>query len=34
MSTLLAFICFRERLSRQKALGLVVGVIAVALLNR
>lgn len=34
MSTLLAFICFRERLSRQKALGLVVGIIAVALLNR
>jgi len=34
VSTLLAFVCFRERLSRQKALGLVVGVLAVALLNR
>ncbi len=34
VSTLLAFICFRESLSRQKALGLAVGFIAVALLNR
>jgi drug/metabolite transporter (DMT)-like permease len=34
VSTLLAFVCFRERLSRQKALGLAVGVAAVALLNR
>jgi len=34
VSTLLAFICFRERLSRRKALGLAVGILAVALLNR
>lgn len=34
VSTLLAFVCFRERLSRQKSLGLAVGLIAVALLNR
>lgn len=34
VSTVLAFICFRERLSRQKALGLAVGLVAVALLNR
>jgi drug/metabolite transporter (DMT)-like permease len=34
VSTLLAFICFRERLSRQKMLGLAVGLAAVALLNR
>jgi len=34
VSTVLAFICFRERLSRQKALGLGFGVLAVALLNR
>jgi drug/metabolite transporter (DMT)-like permease len=34
VATLLAFICFRERLSRQKLLGLGVGLVAVALLNR
>jgi len=34
VSTVLAFVCFRERLSRQKALGLVVGLVAVVLLNR
>lgn len=34
VSTVLAFVCFRERLSRQKALGLAVGLVAVALLNR
>ncbi|HEX6769434.1 MAG TPA: DMT family transporter [Candidatus Binatia bacterium] len=34
VSTLLAFLFFRERLSRQKALGLGIGVLAVALLNR
>jgi len=34
VSTVLAFFCFRERLSPQKALGLLVGLIAVALLNR
>jgi drug/metabolite transporter (DMT)-like permease len=34
VSTVLAFICFRERLSRQKIIGLLVGVLAVALLNR
>jgi drug/metabolite transporter (DMT)-like permease len=34
VSTLFAFICFRESLSRQKALGLAVGFVAVALLNR
>ncbi|MGZ8533399.1 MAG: hypothetical protein ACXWYM_22770 [Candidatus Binatia bacterium] len=34
VSTVLAFLCFRERLSRQKALGLGVGLVAVALLNR
>lgn len=34
VSTVLAFICFRERLSRQKLLGLAVGLVAVALLNR
>ena len=34
VSTLLAFLCFRERLSLQKTLGLAVGVVAVALLNR
>ena len=34
MSTMLAFICFRERLSRQKIVGLLVGLVAVALLNR
>ena len=34
VSTVLAFVFFRERLSRQKMLGLVVGLVAVALLNR
>ena len=34
VSTVLAFFCFRERLSRQKILGLAVGLVAVALLNR
>jgi drug/metabolite transporter (DMT)-like permease len=34
VSTVLAFICFRERLSRQKLIGLAVGLVAVALLNR
>jgi drug/metabolite transporter (DMT)-like permease len=34
VATLLAFIFFRERLSRQKMLGLGVGLMAVALLNR
>jgi len=34
VSTVLAFLCFRERLSRQKALGVGVGLAAVALLNR
>lgn len=34
VSTLLAFVCFRERLSRQKSLGLAIGLMAVALLNR
>jgi drug/metabolite transporter (DMT)-like permease len=34
VSTLLALICFREKLSRQKSIGLTVGVVAVALLNR
>jgi drug/metabolite transporter (DMT)-like permease len=34
VSTLLAFVCFSERLSRQKILGLLVGLLAVALLNR
>jgi len=34
VSTVLAFVCFRERLSKQKSLGLAVGVVAVALLNR
>jgi drug/metabolite transporter (DMT)-like permease len=34
VSMLLAFICFGESLSRQKALGLAVGFVAVALLNR
>ena len=33
VSTVLAFIYFRERLSRQKLLGLAVGLVAVALLN-
>jgi drug/metabolite transporter (DMT)-like permease len=34
VSTVLAFVCFGELLSRQKILGLLVGVVAVALLNR
>jgi len=34
VSTVLAFLCFRERLSKQKSLGLAFGVVAVALLNR
>ena len=34
VSTVLAFVCFRERLSKQKALGLAIGVAAVALLNQ
>jgi len=34
VSALLAALCFRERLSKQKALGLAVGLVAVALLNR
>jgi drug/metabolite transporter (DMT)-like permease len=34
VSSFLAMLCFGERLSRQKTLGLVVGLMAVALLNR
>jgi len=34
VSTLLALICFKEKLSRRKTFGLAVGVLAVALLNR
>jgi drug/metabolite transporter (DMT)-like permease len=34
VSTILAMIFFREHLSRQKTVGLVVGLIAVAVLNR
>lgn len=34
VSAVLAMLCFRERLSRQKTFGLAVGIIAVALLNR
>ena len=34
VSTVLAFLCFRERLSGQKAIGLAVGLVAVALLNQ
>ena len=34
VSTVLAALCFRERLSRQKKLGFAVGLIAVALLNQ
>jgi drug/metabolite transporter (DMT)-like permease len=34
VSTVLALIFFRERLSRQKTLGLTIGLIAVAMLNR
>jgi drug/metabolite transporter (DMT)-like permease len=34
VSSFLAMLCFSERLSRQKTLGLVVGLMAVALLNR
>ncbi|HEY0723931.1 MAG TPA: hypothetical protein VGD41_08125, partial [Pyrinomonadaceae bacterium] len=34
VSTVLAFFCFSERLSRPKVLGMAIGVLAVALLNR
>jgi len=34
VSSLLAMILFKERLSRLKTFGLVVGLMAVALLNR
>jgi len=34
VSAILAMLFFRERLSRQKAMGLAVGMAAVALLNR
>ena len=34
VSTVLALICFKEKLSRRKTIGLTVGVLAVALLNR
>ncbi len=34
VSTVLAFLCFREKLSAQKTIGLAVGLVAVALLNR
>lgn len=34
VSTMLAFVCFRERLSWQKKAGLAVGMAAVVLLNR
>ena len=34
LNTMLAFICFSERLSRQKLLGLTTGLTPVALLNR
>jgi drug/metabolite transporter (DMT)-like permease len=34
VSTILAMIFFREHLSRQKTIGLVIGVIAVAMLNQ
>lgn len=34
VSTLLAFVCFHERLSWQKTCGLAVGLVAVALLNQ
>lgn len=34
VSAILAMLFFRERLSRQKAMGLAVGMVAVALLNR
>jgi drug/metabolite transporter (DMT)-like permease len=34
VSTVLAFVCFRERLSKQKVLGLAVGAAAMALLNQ
>jgi drug/metabolite transporter (DMT)-like permease len=34
VSTVLAFFCFRERLSWRKMFGLAVGLVAVALLNR
>jgi multidrug transporter EmrE-like cation transporter len=34
VSTVLAMIFFREHLSRQRTVGLVVGLIAVAVLNQ
>jgi drug/metabolite transporter (DMT)-like permease len=34
VSSLLAMILFKERLSRLKTFGLVIGLVAVALLNR
>jgi drug/metabolite transporter (DMT)-like permease len=34
MSTVLAFLCFHERLSARRTIGLAFGLIAVALLNR
>ncbi|HME61510.1 MAG TPA: EamA/RhaT family transporter, partial [Candidatus Binatia bacterium] len=34
VGAILAMLFFRERLSRQKAIGLAVGMAAVALLNR
>ena len=34
VSTVLAFLCFREKLSARKTIGLAVGLVAVALLNR
>jgi drug/metabolite transporter (DMT)-like permease len=34
VSTVLALICFAEKLSKQKTIGLAIGVVAVALLNR
>lgn len=34
VSTVLAYVCFRERLTRRKMVGLAVGLVAVALLNR
>jgi len=34
VSSLLATLFFRERMSRQKTIGLAVGLVAVALLNQ
>jgi drug/metabolite transporter (DMT)-like permease len=34
VSSLLAMVLFKERLSRLKTFGLVIGLLAVALLNR